>query len=430
MTGNKFPRPSAWRRWRWLFLTSLAAASLLLAVCVRPERSTDMGSERRPVAAPDITLNVALYEYVPQLPWFKEVINTTWTTTGVNYVSWDCYKKDPSPSELDVFVFDGIFLSHFASQGFLRPFQTDEIDNRDDFLPYAIDGAAIAGTYYALPQIGCTNILYYRAGDTPMAGVKSLADLYGVVGKATYTYPQPPRGKGFMMDFSGGTTSACNYIVAYESLYNAYSVNPPLPSASNLDPKVLGNLTCMVEMAGPAQAAYYDPKDDYVRGTWFGEGYGRAMVGFTESMSHMTPIIDAVAFKEMPMGGSPGFSLFYVDVVGVSADVVGTEKEKVAVQFANFLASSFVIVRSFQGAPQTVPQYLMPVRTSVFQQLGAKFPQYKAMQALVQSLNPRFFRLGPNSRNWLKLNKDGIQQQILGEAGVCALDETTTAPKD
>jgi len=365
---------------------------------------------------------VGLYQYVPNLAQFQAEITSAWNAYGngvaLNFVPFDCYSSDPPPS-LDVFVFDGIFLSNFADapNSFLRPFGPGEIDNQTDYLPYAIAGCIENGSYYALPQIGCTNILYYRSGDSKMAAVQTLEDLWTALGPATYTWPQPPMGSGFMMDFSGGTTDACAYIAAYESFYNTYTTTPPTPSASNLDPSVLQELGKMVQMAGPAQAAYVDATP-YQRAQWFDGGTAEAMVGFTEAMSQMPNNLANVEFKEMPMGGKPSFSLFYVDVVGVNSSVTGTSAEIYAVQLANLMSSSQVLVNTFgtQGA-NGLPQYLMPVRTSVFQQLGTTYPVYKAMYNLILSLNPKFFRLGPTSRNWLNGNKNGIRQVILSMGG-------------
>ena len=391
--------------------------------CALPQGTSS--STQAEGAPATITLDVGLYPYVPDLPQFQTEITNAWNALGngvlLNFVPFDCYSSDPTPS-LDVFVFDGVFLSNFADapKSLLRPFGPGEIDNQADYLSYAIAGCYENGSYYALPQIGCTNILYYRSGDAKLAAVQSLDDLWNALGPATYTWPKPPMGTGFMMDFSGGTTDACLYIAAWESYYNTYTTTPPTPSASNLDPNVLKELGKMVQMAGPAQAAYSDTVP-YERAQWFDSGIAEAMVGFTESMSQMPQNLANVEFKEMPMGGSPSFSLFYVDVVGVNSSVTGTAEEPYAVQLANLMASTPVLVNTFgaQGA-NGLPQYLMPVRTSVFQQLGAQYPVYKAMYYLVQSLNPKFFRLGPTSKTWLSGNKDGIRQVILSLGGVGA----------
>lgn len=424
-------------RVRRLVSLGILGAVLLAGACSQSTTRYEAGRQGN-AGAPqqDLTLTVGLYPYVPNLTQFQTVITTAWdeldTGVDLDFVKYDCYSNDPPPS-LEVFVFDGIFLSYFATatSNYLRPFSTWEISNFDDYLPYAIEGAQYGGEYYALPQIGCTNILFYRSGDEKMSDVNTLGDLWTALGPATYTWPEPPQGTGFMMDFSGGTTDACTYIAAYESYYNSYTTTPPTPSASNLDQNVLANLSLMVQMAGPAQAAWVVPFDDpYQRAQWFDSGAAEAMVGFTESMSNMPDHLSTTRFKEMPLGGNPDFSLFFVDVVGVNSNVVGTTLEDYAVQLANLMTSTAVIVDTFSTGAPSGAQYLMPVRSSVFVQLGAVFPQYQAMYDLVLSLNPKFFRLGPTSRNWLNMNKDGIRQVILSLSAGDAPVNTGRAPKD
>ncbi len=71
---------------------------------------------------PKQTLNVALYEYVPDPIRFKKAVETEWNkkepNIKLNFVDWDCYSQDP-PKDLDVFVFDAIYLSHFVKEGYL-----------------------------------------------------------------------------------------------------------------------------------------------------------------------------------------------------------------------------------------------------------------------------------------------------------------------
>jgi len=247
-----------------------------------------------------------------------------------------------------------------------------------------------------------------------MAAVSDLTGLWNLLGPAEYSTSQPPNGVGFMMDFSGGTTDACTYVATQQSLSNTYSTTPYLPDASSLDPSVMNNLGLMVNMAGLQQAAYSE-QQPYQRASWYDDGAARAMVGFTEAMSTMPTIQETVQFKQMPLADNASFSLFYVDAVGVNSNVIGTPNEAWSVQLANLLASNDILIEAFSGEEN--PQFLMPVRYSVFQSLGNEFSQYENMYRLVQSLNPKAFRLGTTSRPWLEGNKDSIRQQILALAG-------------
>jgi thiamine pyridinylase len=82
------------------------------------------------------------------------------------------------------------------------------------------------------------------------------------------------------------------------------------------------------------------------------------------------------------------------------------------------MASSEVLVDCFgPNAKYNYPQYLMPVRRSVFKALGEKFPLYEKMYRMVMESNPHLFRIGTDSRGWLKALKGAIKEQIF--KGAC-----------
>src|SRR5690606_14527012 len=76
-------------------------------------------------ASSDITLKVAIYPYVPDSARFKAAILDQWQQeepdVGLEFTDWDSYSADP-PDDLDVFVLDSIYLSHFVDAGYVLPF--------------------------------------------------------------------------------------------------------------------------------------------------------------------------------------------------------------------------------------------------------------------------------------------------------------------
>ena len=130
------------------------------------------------------TLNVALYEYVPDVERFEAAVEEKWAAVhpdiSLNFVSWDSYDSDPADS-LDVFVFDAVFFSHFVEEGYLAPLDMSQVQNADDILPFALDGCTVDGNIYAIPQIVCTNLLYSRKDDSDMARVDTVHNLYNVI---------------------------------------------------------------------------------------------------------------------------------------------------------------------------------------------------------------------------------------------------------
>ena len=85
----------------------------------------------------------------------------------LHFADWDCYVSAPEPA-LDVFVFDGIYLTSFVNEGYLLPISDEMIQNKEDIFPFALEGCKCNDTIYALTQLLCTDFLYTRKDDTFM----------------------------------------------------------------------------------------------------------------------------------------------------------------------------------------------------------------------------------------------------------------------
>lgn len=364
------------------------------------------------------TLRVGLYPWVPRLDQFKEVVAAAWKAQEPNifleFVDWDGgYKHDPS-KDMDVFVFDAIFLAYFQESNFLSPIKDNEVQGLGDFVNYAIEGARIKGQLYGIPQIGCTNVLFYRKSDEALAKAKNLPDIFQTIGPCPFQGEIPPENIGMMVDLSGGSTSACLYVDAVQDLNGFYLPHPHLPPAAETDERAIKNLQLILRMANK-EHANWSPKEAYHRAALFGQGKGRALIGFTEFMSAMGSNLDKIAFKLISFGDKENVPLFYTDIVGINATSVARGNRLYALKLANLLASANVMVAiSKPSMDGESPQYLMPVRESVFKELGKKYPIYNAMHTLLirEKMEPRMFTMGPDSRAWIEANKSAIQKAI------------------
>lgn len=367
-------------------------------------------------------LVLALYPYVPRLEQFKQSIEAKWKTVEPNVTlkileDWDGgYDQDP-PDNVDVYVFDAIYLNYFKSKGLLLPLKKNEIEGKEDFLSYALNGVQSDGKFYAIPQLGCTNILFYRDTDTALKNATNLADIYQTIGQCSYTSKIPPDARGLMIDMGGGTTNACLYIDALASVKNVFPVPQP-ENEQQVNPQAMANLRTLLKMAS------YDnvtQQESYEAASWFSSGYGRAVVGFTESMSAMSPeTLDRIDFKVMPLSDNDKKSLFFADVIGIHPNVEKRGTRQLAVKLANLLASSENMVDSIEADESGQPQYLMPARHSVFSQL-AKYRNYQKMEELVTNANPVLFTLDGNAKKWLASMK-GVLKNKVRENYTCGCD--------
>lgn len=396
-------------------LGTIAASALALLLTVSGCATAPTRTAEGPTAA-ETTLVVALYPYVPRMEQFQSAIAAAWADVrpdvSLSFLAaqdWDGGYSDDPPPAADVYVFDAMFLEHFRSQGWLEPMSAGEIDDLGDFVAYALEGVEVDGQYYAIPQLGCANILFYQKDDTALAHAATLGEVEDALSLCTYTSEVPPDRRGLMIDMSGGTTNACLYLDTAHSLTGEYP--PPLPwNSSEIDPVAMSHMRLLLAMASYENGTAYETVP-YERGSWFSEGWGRAVVGYTESMSAMSAQTrDNIAFKVLPLSDTDSSAMFYADVIGVNTAARQRGTRDLAVRLANVMAASATMVASIgpdSGHPY--PQYLMATRPSIFRTLGRSFPIYNDMFGLITANNPVMFSLSDQSRDWLAAMKDTIR---------------------
>jgi thiamine pyridinylase len=404
-------------RIRTKILVSLIGGLIVLAAAgiLRPWTTF---AEQNPQNQTIKALRVALFPYVPAPQQMQDLISRHWKErhpdVPVEFVNWDGYKKDPDP-DLDVFEYDAIFLDHVVRNNFASPLNLSEIENVQDLLAFALSGSMVDGIPYGIPRLACSPVLFYRKGDREIEAAQSLRNLFEVIGESDGNQPEPPKGKGLLLDLTGGTTCACLYLDAVSDLIKNYSVVPELPAADQLNEEAVSNLNLLTRMAGKAQVLFenYDGQ----RARWFADGSGRAFVGFTESLYHIPKSVhEDVRIRSLPLAQDNSVNLFFVDILSISAAISGRRRE-LALEFANLCASYEVMLGCLllEDLGRS-PQYLLPVRKSLLydQRLVEAAHLYKDLQPILED-SPKTFRIGIASRDWLRKTKGTIQGRITGQ---------------
>ncbi|KVD80397.1 thiamine pyridinylase [Burkholderia sp. ABCPW 14] len=378
-------------------------------------------------------LTVALYPWVPRIDQFKSAIETEWKKAqpaiALQFVSadeWDGGYRTNPPANADVYVYDAIFFDYFRSQNWLEPLAANEILNIGDFLPYAIDGVKAGDRYYSIPQLGCANVLFYRKDDAALAAATTLTQVHSALKQCTFTSEIPPDKRGLMIDMAGRTTNAALYLDAAHSRTGAYPL--PLPwSANDLNGEAVASLRSLMAMSSWLNATAELP-GQYDRSTWFSDGEGRAVIGYSESMSAMSEAArQNLDFKFLPLSDEPQPPLFYADVIGVNTTTHARGTRALAVQLANVIAASSTMVQSVGPDQSGVPQYLFSARRSVLQTLAQRYPLYRRMVALLDAREPVMFKIDAQSRNWLASMSGPIAQRA--RTGYpCGCDVDTALP--
>jgi len=384
-----------------------------------------------PTALAAEELNVALFQWVPRLDQFKAVINEVWSQTHpdvtLNFVDWDCYDSDPIP-ELDVFVFDGIFLSYFQSRGFLEQISPDQVTDFNDILEFARNGARVDGGYYGIPQLACTDFFFCQGKDEGCSDCidspSTLANIYSYVGdNKALGCVVPGPGSGLLMNLAGGTTCALLYLDAVQDLTGMYTQDPPLPAPDQraLNSDAITNLQLVVKMTGVPQAQF-SATQAYQRAGWYSSGSGKALVHYSESTWRMWyQFRDTILFKVMPLGPRP-VNLLYVDITGIKPGL-DTSKKVLALELANLITGTDTMVKCLNpwgGGPDQSFQYLLPMRVSVFNIVtkNDKTGLYGKFYKVLQTCNPQVFRVGTGLKDWLNSGiKDVIKTAIFTPPG-------------
>jgi thiamine pyridinylase len=231
-----------------------------------------------------------------------------------------------------------------------------------------------------------------------------------------------------MLDMGGKTTNVSLYLDTTHGLTGQYPF--PLPSSpSELNPEAIDNLQELLAMASYENGTN-DSIGAYERSEWFSEGWGRAVMGYTESMSAMNAgTLENIGFKVMPLSQEDESypAILYADVIGVNTTTVARGTRDLAVQLANTIAASETMVLSIgPDGNRPSPQYLMATRPSVFQTLEQSFPLYGEMYNLITDNDPIMFKLAPNSHEWIASMGNTIRGEVR-EDYPCGCDYPTTA---
>lgn len=383
------------------------------------------------------TLKVGLYPWVPRVEQFKSALQNKWATlnTGIELEIitdpniWDG-GYNTEPSNIDVFVFDALFLNKYRSNNTLAYLDASDINpaGLDDFMPYAIDGVRNRDglTYAGIPLLGCTNVLFYKNG-MGIEAANTLNKVRDAVKTCNFTGVAPGQVpyNGMMLDMSGKTTNATYYVAAQYAMNGDY----PFSTPKSVNTKVIDRLRTLMTMSSYLNSTNGN-LEPYQRGIWFGQGYGNSFVGFTESMWGMATgnnnkMPDNFSFKPLPLwnAGETSDPVFYVDVIGVnnrSSDVESAKK------LAAVMASKDVVVASSTGKGQAggVPQYLLVTLKSAFDELALSYPIYSEMKKMANNPDIKMFTLSDSLYQWLDSNKSKIQTDVRANF-TCGCDKST-----
>ena len=336
-------------------------------------------------------LNVSLYKVLPDYDSFEEIVEECWSEMhpeiGLNFVDWDCYSGEV-PEDLDVFVFDTTSLDAFAQKGYLLALSAEDIQDYDDLIPSFMEGCLVYGTFYAVPQILCTDLLYTRKDDDDLKNVQNIDDLYDALGS-----------NGLLLDKESSISRIAIYLQALVDETQHYTDHYPPIEKGTLSPGAISSLEMIVDMRQTDSEGVLEDDEWYYYARRFSGGMGRAYIGYSESMYVMGDNASEMDFRLFSMTDEKDIPVFYVDAAAVNAKVTD-EKKELALDFLNMITGKDMMVRALVNGGN--PRYLLATRYSIYDALASDYPIYAELKKVALVPSACVFRIKPDGDAYLE----------------------------
>ena len=381
----------------------LAAVMICMLLCMMPcrrNRAEALSDEEK------LSIRVALYTYFPNPESFQDIVQSAWEQehpdVDLCFVPWNCYVTE-LPEDLDVFVFDSLYLDSYLNEDALLPIPKESIPNYEDLFPYAAEACTVDSELYAIPQFLCTYLLYSREGDAEMAEVDTIAELYRVFGGETQSSRQRSWNERVLFDEQDDISKICLYLQAVIDCEGYYRDSFSPLEEDSLSQKAIEALNMLVWLTDGAQEdPIMETADAGCSAALFGKGEGRAYIGFSEAMTYMGDAVSTVRFCPLALGGSEDVCVLYADLVGVSSRVADRKKD-LAIELAALITGTDVmkaVLLPTQSFPYT--QYFLSARESVYDALAESAPAFSKLKAIMSAPGNRLFRISPDGADYLK----------------------------
>ncbi len=392
------------------FFILLSACILLCAAVI-----LIIFQQKQAVVSEPRTLRVSLYPIVPDMERYKKAVTMNWEAKHpdikLELVDWYCYDED-LPDDLDVFVFDGIYLTEYLEKGYLLPIPEEAIQDIEDFIPFTTDGLRKDGNFCAVPQLICTSLLYTRKGDTELAGVSDTVMLYEKLGDRKNQSEVPDENEGLLIDMSGGTSKVIMYLDAQIDYSDTYTEYEDLPVKETFSEEALDLLRLLVKMGGAAQVKYKSESDElYERARWFAEGKGRAYIGYSETMAMMGDGVNEIDFRLFSYSDRGGVPLFSVDLAGVNAKI-SDDKKELAYELVDMITSEEAMAKVVMPEGIGTPQYLLPARIHIYDLLSEASPVNGQLKVIALDPKNKFLRMGSNAHEYISNTKKELPDLV------------------
>ncbi|MCH5248305.1 MAG: thiamine pyridinylase [Lachnospiraceae bacterium] len=395
-------------------LLSTVLVIFILSACT--SASTASNEYTTLEANENISLSVALFPYVPDVNLFKTVISEEWEKAHpdveLKFLDWNCYdNKTLTQDDADVVTFDALYLTEYASTGQLLELDSSAISQQEDILEFVREGVKYDGKTYGAAQMICANLFFYREGDTELANVYNVDELYDILGENILDEPNPKEGQGLAVDLSSGTGNVCFYLDAIIDAKSVYTDFAELPDLQHINEKAVEGLNQMILMEGRALSS-----KELNWAKLFGQGIGKAYIGYSETMADMNMDPSQLHVGTLSLADREDIPLFYVDIVAVNnsrAKKMSSRKRELAIELVELMTSKDTMTKIISGGDGGACQYILPARTGCYDTLETNFPIYTQLKAIAGQDGNHVFRMGANAHDYIDEAKKVLPHYLL-----------------
>lgn len=373
------------------FVAIILVITLLLTGCSvrqKPTEATDSA---------DNTISVAIYPYIPDMQLFQTVLSKQWQEiepdVQLSFVDWDCYVT-PEPGQIDVMMYDAMFTSYLAEGGFIQPVSKEVLQDAEEILPFALEGAYHDGELYGVPYLVCSYFLIHRSDDPQLAEVQNVGQLFDVIAARK----AQDADTGLLMNyFSDYPYHYLDAMIDESGIYTLYEEAPP---RSPLDAQAYERICQMKQMlAVEPENSGNSELGSFYRGALFNEGYGCAYYGYSEDISFMDDILDDITIRTISFSEKKNIQLFYADIASMGAHVTDPARKELCIRLMNLIGSEEFLQELCFGTDDV--QYMLPARQDVYALAQEKYPIYGHLYELVMDEENRILRFGKDIHMYL-----------------------------
>lgn len=305
------------------------------------------------------SLTYAVYPYLPDSEYYQELIEKRWAETEPDIklirAEWDCY-TDGKPEGIDVMMFDADVESTIISSGWIQPVSTDDIKEREDIFPYALEGLTVDGSLYGIPVFPCGNFLIYDEGCEELAHAEHITDLSDESEMLMINCENPENRPQYIVEVMADLSGEINPVMAE------------------------GSEDIMQDIDRLAIEKHKKDDDLHVAMA-YDSGTGQGYISFSESMRLLKNRADQTMIRQISFSDKENVKRLYCDAVAVSSDVKGQKNEK-CLELMNVIAEAEIL--HALCIQNETPQYLMTARRSVYEDLARNDKLYGKLKELAE----------------------------------------------